>query len=387
VDAGARLGERGPRGAQKGLAEPTEKDVKCEGDEEELAGSCASRCYFSAVKFAPGAQQLPNAADICAPFDLAMRAFAPISIGNFIVGFDVLGAALTAVDDGPFLGDEVEVETNLLADFTFTLAGTHAHKLPGAAATNLAVLADEAFHRVLEERGIAARARHLTLYKNLPVGSGLGSSATSIVATLRALNQFYDAPLTTGELLPLAAMLEGVVSGDPIYDNVAPCLFGGLQLLVPEAEFRATGQRSRALPVPPDWLFVVHYPGIEISTRMAREILPSAWSIVQVIAFGQRLSTFVDALHRADWSAAARLLTDELVEPHRARLVPGFEAGRVAALGAGAVAFGLSGSGPTCIAVVTSIQQAQLVAQAVEAAMPANSERFTRICRIAELTP
>lgn len=308
--------------------------------------------------------------------------FAPISIGNFFIGFDLLGAALTAADDGPPLGDEVEI-TPAAAGFTFTLSGTHAARLPGPASENLAVVADARFHEELAARGRPARPRHLTLYKNLPVGSGLGSSATSIVATLRALNGFYDAPFSVDELLTLAGGLEGGVSGSIHYDNVAPALLGGLQLLVSEAEFAVTGRRCVALPTPPDWLFVVHHPGIEVSTRLAREILPTAWPMGQVVAFGQRLAAFVDALHRADGPAAARLLHDELVEPYRAALVPGFGAARVAAMGAGALAFGLSGSGPTCVALVESMEAAARVAAVIEAAMPPNDARFTRICRIA----
>ncbi len=316
-----------------------------------------------------------------------MVAFAPVSIGNFIVGFDVLGAALTAIDGGPPLGDEVEILPAETGDgLSFTLAGTHAARLPGPAADNLAVLADAVFHRELARRGIAPRGRKLTLFKNLPVGSGLGSSATSIVATLRALNQFYGLPFSTEQLLPLAAELEGTVSGDPIYDNVAPCLLGGLQLLLPDDEFRATGRRCRPLPVPPEWRFVVHYPGIEVSTRMAREILPTAWRLGQAVAFGQRLAAFIDALHRHDGPAAARLLRDELVEPHRAQLVPGLAEARTAALAAGALAFGLSGSGPTCVALVDSAEAATAVAAAIEAAMPVNAARFTRVCRIADAT-
>ncbi len=91
-------------------------------------------------------------------------------------------------------------------------------------------------------------------------------------------------------------------------------------------------------------------------------------------------------MRRADGDAAARLLSDELVEPYRAALVPGFAAGRTAALGAGALAFGLSGSGPTCVALVTSSETAGAVAAAIEAAMPPNAARFTRICRITDST-
>ncbi len=313
---------------------------------------------------------------------MLVRAFAPVSIGNFIVGFDTLGAALAPADGGEPLGDIVAVEPHPAADFEFVLTGSHAARLPGALADNIVVAADAVFHRELAARRIGARPRRLTLEKRLPVGSGLGSSASSIVAALVALNAFYDAPLTPDELLTLAGELEGQISGGIHYDNVAPTLLGGLQLLLPDAEATTTGQRCAPLPVPTDWFFVVHYPGIEVSTRMAREILPRTYSLAQAVRFGQRLAAFVDALHRRDSVRAARLLTDELVEPYRTQLVPGLETARRAALQAGALAFGLSGSGPTCVAVTDSAAQALRIQHVIEAAMPVNAHRFTRLCKL-----
>lgn len=311
---------------------------------------------------------------------LLTRAFAPVSIGNFIVGFDTLGAALAPADGGEPLGDIVQVEP--ATRFEFVLTGSYADRLPGALTDNIVVTADAVFHRALTARRIVARPRRLTLEKRLPVGSGLGSSASSIVAALVALNAFYDGPLTPDELLTLAGELEGQISGGIHYDNVAPTLLGGLQLLLPDAEAATTGQRCAALPVPADWLFVVHYPGIEVSTRMAREILPRAYSLAQAVRFGQRLAAFVDALHRRDSARAARLLTDELVEPYRTPLVPGLETARRAALQAGALAFGLSGSGPTCVAVTDSAAKATEIQRVIEAAMPTNAHRFTRLCQL-----
>lgn len=314
---------------------------------------------------------------------MRIRAFAPVSLGNFIVGFDILGAAVTAIDDGPPLGDVVIVE-DVASDFEFVLTGPYANRLPGPPEENIAVTADRLFHEEIARHGLLPRPRRLTLEKCLPVGSGLGSSGTSAVATLAALNAFYSAPLTKTDLLVLAGALEGRISGSVHYDNVAPTLLGSLQLLLPPEEAALTGALTETLPLPDGWLFVVHYPGIVVSTRMAREILPATYTLPQVVSYAQRLAGFVDAVHRRDYSRAARLLRDEqLVEPHRARLVPGLEEARAAAYACGSLAFGLSGSGPTCFALADSPEKARLIGQAIEAAMPANPERFTRICRLA----
>src|SRR5690606_9881607 len=71
----------------------------------------------------------------------------------------------------------------------------------------------------------------LRLHKNLPVGSGLGSSACSIVVACYAFNDYFGRPLSEAELLVLMAEAEGGVSGSVHFDNVAPSYLGGLQLM------------------------------------------------------------------------------------------------------------------------------------------------------------
>lgn len=103
----------------------------------------------------------------------------------------------------------------------------------------------------------------------MPIGSGLGSSACSVVAGLMAMNEFCDRPLDKTTLLGLMGELEGRISGSVHYDNVAPCYLGGLQLMLEEE-----GIISQEVPCFDDWLWVMAYPGIKVSTAEARAIYP-----------------------------------------------------------------------------------------------------------------
>ncbi|MFP3701562.1 hypothetical protein SB758_39425, partial [Burkholderia sp. SIMBA_013] len=68
----------------------------------------------------------------------------------------------------------------------------------------------------------------------MPIGSGLGSSACSVVAGLMAMNEFCGKPLSDSTLLTLMGELEGRISGSVHYDNVAPRFLGGIQLMLQE---------------------------------------------------------------------------------------------------------------------------------------------------------
>lgn len=154
--------------------------------------------------------------------------FAPATIANFSVGFDSLGVALSDIE-GSLFGDVVTIES---ADETaINMTGDFVHKLPANPIDNLVTKCSHLFHKHLLERYIPHKTFTLTLEKRMPIGSGLGSSSASIVATLVALNHFYGHPFNKQELLVFAGIMEGTVSGSVHYDNVAPCLLGGLQLI------------------------------------------------------------------------------------------------------------------------------------------------------------
>ena len=189
--------------------------------------------------------------------------------------------------------------------------------------------------------GIVIHPLNITLDKRLPVGSGLGSSASSIVATLVALNQYFGRPLDRPALLNLMAEMEGSISGEVHLDNIAPCLLGGLRLCMPG------GARQYGLPWPGHWQSVVAWPGTRLETRPAREVLPTSYDRKTIVTHGAQFALFVHQLHQGEASAAAKCMVDLLAEPYRKSLLPGFEEARTALSQMGALATGISGYSST----------------------------------------
>lgn len=276
-----------------------------------------------------------------------IRAYAPASIGNFAAGFDCLGAALAPLD-GKLLGDVVELRPAQTC--SLEVDGPFAHQL-GDPADNLVLRTHRLFREAVEAEGGLCPDFAFRLEKHLPINSGLGSSASSIVATLAGLQAALGEPLGWPEVLELAGRAEGIYSGGVHLDNVAPSLSGGLQLVVPG---RREGQAyaSRALPWFEDLAVAVVHPDFALPTARSRAALPPAVALADAVDWGRNLAALVHALHTRDRGLFTRSCRDLLAEPHRAPLVPGFAEAQAAALAAGAWGCSLSGSGPSAFAVV-----------------------------------
>lgn len=242
--------------------------------------------------------------------------YAPASIGNVSVGFDVLGAAVSPID-GTLLGDRVLVKSGS-EPFSLKTAGNFVSKLPTEPKENIVYDCWVVFARELDRKGAELKPLEMTLEKNMPIGSGLGSSACSIVAALDALNRFHGQPLNETELLALMGEMEGKISGGIHYDNVAPCYLGGVQLMLEEL-----GIISQEVPCFDDWYWVMAYPGIKVSTAEAREILPSQYRRQDIIAHGRHLAGFIHACHSGQPELAAKMIKDVIAEPYREKLLPG----------------------------------------------------------------
>ncbi|CAM4130967.1 homoserine kinase [Vibrio neonatus] len=301
--------------------------------------------------------------------------YAPASIGNVSVGFDVLGAAVSPVD-GTLLGDRVMVATGE-SEFSLKTAGRFVSKLPADAKQNIVYRCWQVFAKEVARKGVALRHLEMTLEKNMPIGSGLGSSACSIVAALDALNQFHDNPLNETELLALMGEMEGEISGGIHYDNVAPCYLGGVQLMVEEL-----GIISQEVPSFDDWYWVMAYPGINVSTAAAREILPAQYRRQDIIAHGRHLAGFIHASYSGQSKLAAKMIKDVIAEPYRQRLLPGFPEAREYAETVGALTSGISGSGPTMFTICDSLEVAERVKAWLEVNYVQNNEGFVHICKI-----
>jgi len=302
--------------------------------------------------------------------------FAPVSIGNVSVGFDNLGLAVSPIDE-TLLGDVVSVE--LAQDGKsdqLVNKGSYQSILPTNKEDNLVWYCLQEFNQALQKIALKPKPVHLTLEKNIPICSGLGSSACSVVAGLTALNQFYNKPFSDKQLLTMMGKLEGKMSGSVHYDNVAPSYLGGMQLMIDDGV-----NVCQSIPLFNDCYWVIAFPDIEISTKMAREILPDRYSRQDLIGYASHLAGFVAACFTNNKSQAFALMADVVAEPYRKGLLPNFESSKKMLNELGVLSVGISGSGPTLFAVTDNLKIANQAKQILDQHYCLNKHSFSFICK------
>ena len=285
-----------------------------------------------------------------------VRAFAPASVGNIGVGFDLLGHAIVGPRDIAITRRIDAPEVRIVA-IRGDVVGVDA--LPLEAERNTAGRALIALRDALGlDYGF-----EVELEKGIPLGSGLGGSAASCVAALVAANALLETPLSREALYPFALQGEAVASGSLHGDNVAPMLLGGIVL--------ATQDRMIPLQVP-DWLHcVLAHPDQVLETRRARAALSEPYPLSQFVEQSTHLALFLTGLQRGDAALIRDGLHDVLVEPRRAALIPGFAEVKQAALAHDALGASISGAGPSVFAWFASKAQAEAAAPSMRAAFVA----------------
>lgn len=266
-------------------------------------------------------------------------AFAPATVANVGVGFDILGFAIEGI------GDRV----------TVTRSDT-----PGVRIEGMAGISDAGSIPVAPEKNTAGMPLlkmlaelkpgfgfSVKLEKNIPLGSGMGGSAASAVGAVVAANALLEKPLPLEKLLHFALEGEAVASGSKHADNVAPCLFGGLTLSRP-----GENPVVSRLPYPKDLYCVLVHPAMRLDTQVARAALRPDLSLKLHIEQSARLAAFIAGCCTSDFDLIQRGLDDVLIEPQRSSLIPGFAAVKAAALTSGALGSSISGAGPSVFALV-----------------------------------
>lgn len=280
-----------------------------------------------------------------------IKVFAPASIGNVSCGFDVLGLAVNSP------GDEVELELNETREVRIKKIVGDDGRLPLEADKNTAGVAVLSYlHHLGVKQGV-----DITLFKNLPLGSGMGSSAASAVAAVVAINHLMNEPLTRMQLLPFAMEAERIACGAAHADNAAPSLLGGLILIRENDPLDVI-----SIPTPRELFCVLLHPHIEIKTRDARQILKASISLQDGITQWANTAALVAGMMKNDYDLIGRSLVDVVVEPIRSQLIPGFSQVRKAALASGALGVGISGSGPTLFMLCKGNVSAEKVSVATE---------------------
>lgn len=281
------------------------------------------------------------------------RAFAPATIANVAVGFDILGFAVSGLGEEAIvrkIGKSPQVILNPVEGYP---------DLPLNPEKNTATAG---LLQLIKDRKLKF-GFEVTLKKTIPVGSGLGGSALSSVAAVVAANALLAKKLKPEELLHYALIGEQIASGSLHADNVGPCLHGGLVLVRSHPQVRVT-----RIKTPASLRCVLILPDLRIDTKAAREILKPQVDLKKMIEQTSNLAGFLVGCLKSDFEMMKESLRDVVIEPQRSVLIPGFGKIQQAALAAGALGCSISGSGPAMFALAANPQKAVKIQKAMQAA-------------------
>lgn len=272
------------------------------------------------------------------------RVFAPATVANVAIGYDIMGFALND------LGDEVKFNPGKSKGLT--IRAIHNNKeLSKDIHKNTASFAAL---KVLESLNLQDEPIEMELYKYMDIGTGLGSSAASAVAGAFGVNEYLGRPYTKNELLPYVTQAEQLADGSYHADNVAPCLFGSFILIRDNATLDYI-----KLPVIPGLKAVVVHPKVKILTKDSRAVLKKHVDFDLFVQQSGNLAAFIASLYRSDLKLLKRSLNDSIIEPQRAHLIPHFYNIKSIAIDEGALGCSISGAGPSifCLCINSIIAE------------------------------
>lgn len=286
-----------------------------------------------------------------------MTAYAPGGIGNMGPGLDILGCAVTGAGDS--------VRATRVSHAGVRIADPGHPDLPtNPEQHTAAIAAREVLERAARRLGVneVAVGVELHVHKGLPLSGGQGGSSASGVAGAVATNALLGGPLDARELLYAALAAEERVSGRHI-DNLAPSLFGGILLIrsIEPLDFVR-------LPVPANLRIALVHPAQQLRTADARSVLPDLVPRRVALEQAAAVGDMVAAFWSGDLARLRGAVVDQIAEPSRARLLPGFLAARRAAVAAGALGCSVSGAGPSVFAFADSDDLARSLCAAMCAA-------------------
>lgn len=277
-----------------------------------------------------------------------IKLFCPATIANISCGFDVLGLCLDNT------GDEMLVRKTKKKGVRITkIIG---QELPLETEKNVAGVAVLAMLKETEtDYGF-----EIEITKKIKPGSGIGSSAASSAGAVFGVNKLLGEPFSLNELVKFAMKGEELASGAPHADNVAPALLGGFTLVKGYDPLEVIKLHS-----PREIYATVIHPQIEVKTADARSVIKQTIPLKKAIIQWGNLAGLVSALYTEDYELIGRCLHDEIVEPMRSPLIPGFHKVKEAAITAGALGGGISGSGPSIFALSKGKETAEKAAKAM----------------------
>jgi homoserine kinase len=201
----------------------------------------------------------------------------------------------------------------------------------------------------------------IDIEKRIKPGSGIGSSAASAAGAVFAINELLGKPYSRNELVQFAMAGESLASGAAHADNLAPVLLGGFTLVRSNKALDII-----KLPSPKNLVATIIHPKIELKTIHSRAILKNEIPLVKAVEQWGNLGAFVSALYTNDYDLLSRSMKDEVIEPIRAMLIPKFNEIKKAAIDAGALGSGISGSGSSVYSLSKGEATAKKVGQSIK---------------------
>ncbi|MBM3139058.1 MAG: homoserine kinase [Chloroflexi bacterium] len=277
----------------------------------------------------------------------------PATSANLGPGFDSLGVAL---------------------DWTMRITVTVSDQSLPAPAGPIEGMAASAAAALYRSAGLDLPAGITATYVgDMPVGRGLGTSASARVAGVLAADALIGGGHAPEELLPTAIKLEG--HGD----NATPAMFGGLQVVVDDDGALV----HVAIPPPEDLRLALVIPDLSMPTHESRQRLPDLLTRNQAVHNIGRAALLIAALTQGRYELLGTATEDVLHQPARAGLFPAMLPIFRAARQAGAYGVYLSGGGSTVAAFVDAAR-AEVVAGAMRVAAAAHGlAAESRVCAMA----
>lgn len=268
---------------------------------------------------------------------VGVKVFAPATVANMACGYDIMGFALDAPGD--------DIVAKLSDKPGVQIAGIFGDKgkLSLDPTKNTASVAAQ---KMLDHLGDPTIGIEMEIYKRMPFGSGMGSSAASAAAGVMAVNELLHRPLEKLEMLPFAVLGEQVADGAYHADNVGPSLLGGIVFI----RDNPTLDVHRVICPPGLYATVVH-PKVKILTKDSRDILSDQVTLKQTITQTGNIGGLIIGLHSGNFDLIKRSLQDVIIEPQRAKLIPGFYDVKEAALQENVLGCSISGAGPAVFAL------------------------------------
>ncbi len=293
----------------------------------------------------------------------AARAFC--STANLGAGFDVFGLALNRYSDTVSARITSGKKTRII------VRGPESLKIPFQVGKNSA--GPPALE--LAKKAHFKQGLEIIVNKQVPQGLGLGSSGTTAAACTKALDALLDLQLSNDQLVQVASLGEKAVAGTAHADNVAASLLGGFVIAYDEPI------RTISIKPPPGLAVAVATPQLPVQsnkTRKARKIIPEKIRVKNAVLNLGRASAMAAAFAQGDIRRIGTGMEDEIAEPYREQLIPGYRDVKRMGVEAGATGVSISGAGPSLVALVDEDNyEPRLVARAMVRAFAKNNVRST----------